>query len=112
MSQFYLPLIDIERENRNVKLSDYFMSHALEIAPVSDAAMRHINTLKWMGLEPARWKDRYSRSVLDVAIANNYVQLAMWLVQQGMTLDANSMEHRRLLLHVRTNTWHKMQVCG
>jgi hypothetical protein len=96
MYQFYLPLVNTSQDLSNIPLVDYFASHALEIAPVSDAAKDHIDKLQSLEVPPEHWRDFYSRPVLAVAVFKNYVALAQWLVEQGVPLKND--EHGRDLL--------------
>ena len=86
MHQFFLPLVNMSAALHNIPMHEYFGSHALETAPVSDAAKAHVSMLRWLGLKPNQWHDYYSRSLLTVSVVNNYLQLAQWLVEQGLSL--------------------------
>lgn len=107
MYQFFLPLVNMSRDLDNIPMHEYFGSHALETAPVSDAAKSHVKMLRWIGLQPDQWHDYYSRSLLTVAVVNNYLQLAQWLVEQGMTVS-NDSPHRQLLKYVEVEGLQKM----
>ena len=107
MHQSFLPLVNMSAELQNIPMSDYFGSHALETAPVSDAAKAHVKMLRWLGLKPDQWHDYYSRSLLTVSVVNNYLQLAQWLVEQGMPVS-NDPPHRQLLKYVDSEGLEKM----
>jgi Cupin-like domain len=84
--QFYLPLINMSRDIGNIPVTDYIRLNILETAPVSDAARSHISKLKRLDIKPDHWRDAFSRRVLHVAVTHNYVALAKWLVEEGVTL--------------------------
>lgn len=109
MYRFFLPLVNMSRDLDNIPMNEYFGSHALETAPVSDAAKAHVDRLRWIGLPPEQWHDYYSRSLLTVAIVNNYLQLAQWLVEQDMPVS-NDLPHRQLLKYVEEERMQKMSV--
>ena len=107
MHQFFLPLVNMSAALHNIPMHEYFGSHALETAPVSDAAKAHVSMLRWLGLKPNQWHDYYSRSLLTVSVVNNYLQLAQWLVEQGMPVS-NDPPHRQLLKYVDSEGLEKM----
>lgn len=108
-SQFFLPLVNASRDLGNIPMHEYFESHALELAPVSDAAKDHVKFLRSVGLQPDQWHDYYSRSLLTVAVVNNYLQLAEWLVEQGMSLE-NTSPYRHLLKYTEMEGLQKMSL--
>ena len=85
--QFYLPLVNMSSDVGNIPITDYFRMNCLEYAPVSDAARSHINKLKALGIEPDEWRDYFSRPVLGIATTHNYIELAKWLVEEGVPLE-------------------------
>lgn len=86
-NHFFYPLVNMSTDIGNTEILDFIRMHTLEYAPVSDAARNHIEKLKAMGMKPEEWRDFYSRPVLQVAVAYNYLALAKWLVEEGVVLQ-------------------------
>jgi hypothetical protein len=81
---YFLPLFNTTVNHPNLPMLDYFQANILETVEVSDIAKWHINYLKGQGIDPSDWRDDINRPVLVVAVTNNYIKLAQWLVDQGV----------------------------
>lgn len=109
---FFLPLHNPDAGLANMPVADFVQSHVLERAAVSDAARRHVRRLRDRGVLPQDWRDAWSQPVLAVAVRNNYVALAAWLLEQGVPLSRDG-PGLALLEHSRAHNMPAMeQVLG